>query len=787
MKKVILLIYLLPCLAYGQIVEDFEPGNLFHWRQSADGRWKADTSGSLSGGYSLHHVFDNTVAGTDQIGLPLDSLQPDEGKVTWSFIIRHGYDPSSSNSWAVFLMSDTDPSTAYTSGTTNGYALGVNLTGYDDTLRLWKIIRNEITPVVNCKVNWQNIIGSTDAVRIIAERTTGGNWTVSICRMPDVPVNTASGLDTELFTCSWFVISYTYTSGRDRLLWFDELHINGIFHEDEDEPDITAEAETGDVVISEIMADPEPVVSLPDGEYIEITNRRDFPFNLKNWKITAGEQDYLFPEIIIKPSGTLIICSARDTTAFARFGKVIGLKQFPALTDNGKLLLLFDSHGTLIHGVDYSSEWYNDELKSKGGWSLEMIDTGYPFFFKGNWTASESRQGGTPGKVNSVSGENPDNQFTGDLIIFPEDSLLLSVRSPEPLFDLLRMTDSIKIDDNSPLSIDLADPLYRKFYLRLSTPLEEGEVSQFDILGDILDFAGNKLPKNKFFFGLTVQAESGDILFNELLFNPLPGDPDYLEFFNPSQKIIDASRLGLVSVNDDSGDTSQICMVSQEHKCILPGKYYAVTTSPEEILMRYFTADPECLSEISDLPSMSDDEGHLILYSRELIKIDELSYSEKMHAPLLSGYEGIALEKINPASSSEEEANWHSASESSGWGTPGAKNSVWSDKPAGSDMVNLSSSRITPDADGFEDVLVIDLRLTGNSNIVSVTIFDEWGSFVRKIAENMYVGPEATLIWEGAAEDGSMVDTGIYIVLITMYDEAGKTRKWKKVCTVIRR
>jgi flagellar hook assembly protein FlgD len=101
--------------------------------------------------------------------------------------------------------------------------------------------------------------------------------------------------------------------------------------------------------------------------------------------------------------------------------------------------------------------------------------------------------------------------------------------------------------------------------------------------------------------------------------------------------------------------------------------------------------------------------------------------------------------------------------------------------------VRLSSSRISPDDDGFEDLLVIDLNLSGNSNVVSVTIFDESGSYVRKIAENMYVGQEASLIWDGTADDGSMVNTGIYIVFITMFDHSGKTDRWKKVCTVIRR
>jgi flagellar hook assembly protein FlgD len=104
-----------------------------------------------------------------------------------------------------------------------------------------------------------------------------------------------------------------------------------------------------------------------------------------------------------------------------------------------------------------------------------------------------------------------------------------------------------------------------------------------------------------------------------------------------------------------------------------------------------------------------------------------------------------------------------------------------------SDQVKLSSSKITPDNDGFEDFLTIKLNLTGNSNVVSAMVFDETGNYVRKIASNLYAGNDASLVWDGTADDGSMVDTGIYIILITLYNDTGKTARWKKVCTVIRK
>ncbi|MEI8225553.1 MAG: lamin tail domain-containing protein [Bacteroidota bacterium] len=872
MKKVILLALLMPFTAFGQIIENFESGNINNWVQNIEGRWKADSSGSISGRFSLHHVFDNPDAGIDRIGIPIKNLHPSQGLTRWTFLIRHGYDPSSSNNWSVFLLSDTEPATMSAEGGTNGFALGVNLTGFDDTLRLWKVKGNVLTTVINCRINWQTAIGITNAVKIIVEKSQEGNWSVSVYRLNGNLISTASGANSELFSPGWFGVYYRYSSTRDRLLWIDDISIEGNFYEDNEAPVVTGcevsgknaveitldkepanelmlpgnfslnagenrsiyitkkkeltykiefadmlinkslntltinklcdksgnctsniqvpftpvWAEAGDVIISEIMADPSPEVSLPGKEYLEITNRTEYSFNLAYWKLSSESQNALFPETIINPSDIIIICSLQDTSFFTKYGRVTGLKQFPTLTDGGRILCLSDSSGNLIHGVEYSSDWYSDELKSGGGWSLEMIDTHFPFFQEGNWIASSSRKGGTPGSVNSVSHSNPDISFYGIQNVFPDDSINITVRFSEPVFNLSEKIKSIKIGGKEIIDLFPTDPLLREFSIKAADPLLRGELYQLDISAGIKDFAGNGMQSESFKFGLPEPPEPGDILFNELLFNPLPGDPDYIELFNCSGKVVDASRLQLVSVNDATGDTSVNTMISDVKRCIMPGSYYAITIDKEKITGRYFSSEPEYLFEIRSLPSMSDNEGHLILYNRELDRIDEVFYNEKMHYSLLSGYEGVALEKIRPENKSEEAINWHSASESAGWGTPGAPNSVFLELPTTSDNVVFSSSKITPDNDGYEDFLMIQFSLTGNGNVVSVMVFDETGNYVKKIATNMLAGPEASVTWDGTADDGSPVNTGIYIIFINLYDDTGKTDKWKRVCTVIR-
>jgi hypothetical protein len=158
-----------------------------------------------------------------------------------------------------------------------------------------------------------------------------------------------------------------------------------------------------------------------------------------------------------------------------------------------------------------------------------------------------------------------------------------------------------------------------------------------------------------------------------------------------------------------------------------------------------------------------------------------------MQFSLLASAEGVALEKTNPVLESSIGGNWKSASETSGWGTPGAPNSVYTEIPAETDQVFFSSTKISPDNDGNQDFLAINLNLQGTGNVVTITVFDEAGNYVRKLASNLFVGANAYLTWDGTADDGSMVRTGIYIILITYYNDSGKTGKWKKVCTVLRR
>ena len=777
MKKVILGLCIVPALVSGQITENFESGNLENWTQSADHHWEADTISPISGSFSLHHVFDSPDAGSDQVAAILKDLVPSEGETRWSFLVRHGYDPSSSNNWSVFLMCDAGPPGMFPGGNCSGFAVGVNLTGYDDTLRLWKIKDGDPSVVVATSLNWQTDAGTDSPLRIEVTRSAGGLWEIIVSDMEGNAKGGGTGSDSELFEISWFGIFFKYSSTRDRLLWIDDISVDGTFIANY----IPVKAATGDVVITEIMADPFPAVRLPEKEYLEIFNRSLKRLNLKNWELRYENHEAVFPDVSLEAGEFLLLCSSSDTAALGGYARTVGLRSFPSLTDNGRWLALYDNRGELIHSLCYSDTWYGNILKSEGGWSLEMTDTGYPFCEDGNWKASISRLGGTPGSINSVSGTNRDNIFRGIVNAFPVDSTNVLAAFSE--FVTVDSSDNthFTVDDREVAGVLRYGETGRELLVNTGMILQPGIAYTLFCSGAIRDFSGNMADRSYFRFGLPEEASSNDIIFNEIMFNPFPGDEDFIELYNRSAKIVDISQLFLVSVNDATGDTSSLYRLSDIPRCFMPGEFFVFSADAGPVIMRYHTCSGDNIFEVNQLPSMPDEKGHLLLLNRQMEVIDDLRYDEDMHFSLLSDNEGFSLERVNP-----EYDGWHSATEVSGGATPGCPNSAYSDVPSAASTVSLSSTRITPDNDGNDDILLIHLDFPDYGEVITVLIFSETGSLVRRLAENQLAGPDNVLAWDAAGDDGSLVDRGIYIIYVSSFNENGGTGSWKKVCTVLR-
>lgn len=315
-----------------------------------------------------------------------------------------------------------------------------------------------------------------------------------------------------------------------------------------------------DVVITEIMADPSPAVGLPNAEYIEVKNVSATAFNLNGWKISdANSTATVNTSFILLPDSIVLLCSNSNVAAFSVFGRAIGVTGFPSLDNDGDLFSLKSPEGKTIHAVQYTTGWYENEVKKEGGWSLEMIDPKNPCSGKANWKASTDPSGGTPGQRNSIDGFNNDTAPPQLVRSYSLDSITVVILFDEPLDSASAgIVANYSISNNGTISSALPQPpLFNSVMLKLSTPLLKQTVYTITAT-NVTDCRGNAIGVyNKTKAGLAEEALSNDVVVNEVLFNPKPDAFDYVELYNRSNKIIDVNKLYIANRNA-SGALSSI-------------------------------------------------------------------------------------------------------------------------------------------------------------------------------------------------------------------------------------
>ena len=77
-----------------------------------------------------------------------------------------------------------------------------------------------------------------------------------------------------------------------------------------------------DIVISEIMADPNPAINLPDAEYVEIKNISGNPINLSGWRLrTSTSTSGAFPSYTLPADSFLILVTSSQVANFVSLFK----------------------------------------------------------------------------------------------------------------------------------------------------------------------------------------------------------------------------------------------------------------------------------------------------------------------------------------------------------------------------------------------------------------------------------------------------------------------------------
>ena len=544
-----------------------------------------------------------------------------------------------------------------------------------------------------------------------------------------------------------------------------------------------------DVIIDEIMADPSPPIGLPNNEWIELKNTSDHPISLLGWRVgDAGGQSGPMPDFSLQPDSFVIVCSSNAVMAMSAFGATISVTSFPSFDNDGDLVFLITSNHTTIHAVAYSGAWYQNDLKKEGGWSLEMIDTRSPCAGMSNWKASINVQGGTPARKNSVSDINEDQIGPKLKNAFVVDSVTVVAVFDEPVDSLQGATiGNYQMDGGlSIVNAMTVPPVFNTVQLSLNAALSPGTVYNLTV-NNVTDCKSHGIGSaNSARVGWPVEPSPTDVVINEILFNPKNNGFDYVEFYNVSTKIVDASKLYVANRNG-SNAISSIRQISSGPFYMFPGDYLVITEDFPSLERNYLVQNPAAVVLLASLPSYPNNEGDILLLNGQGDVVDEVKYSDHWHFKLIDNPQGVALERIDPAGPSQDAANWHSAASTAGYGTPTYKNSQYKQTQPVDAMIEITPKIFSPDNDGHDDIATIQYKISGPGYVANITIYDTQGRPVRYLVKNGILGSIGQWNWDGLDEKGNKLPIGTYIIYTEVFNLQAKKQHFKNIIVLARR
>lgn len=540
-----------------------------------------------------------------------------------------------------------------------------------------------------------------------------------------------------------------------------------------------------DIVINEIMADPDPSVDLPSAEYVELFNRSNVPFSLNQFVFTYGSYNTVIGCRSIAAGDYLLLCDADNASQLSTLGKTAGLASF-SITNSGTALSLNTPNGDPISFVNFLDSWYGNTLKSEGGWSLEQRDPDNPCAGSENWKASNDLHGGTPGVRNSVFIANPDKMPPQALRAYPLSQHLVRLSFSEPLYPSLQA--SWFSGDNElgqAIQAVALGPEYTQAVLTFSGTIEKGKIYTLTIQSSIKDCAGNNMQgTQELRLGVPEMVFGGEIIFTEMMNDPVGGGYDYVEIYNASTNITDAKYFRISSYDTLTGAYNSTYSIDTSGFLLFPGEYYVLTENPDWVKKNYRVNHPENIIRCMSLPSFNIEWGTCALSKWNDSLLDRMQYHQDMHVPWLSNTKGVSLEKIVLQLSGTTYSNWSSASQVAGFGTPTDKNSQSMENPVARGNITLSADYVSPDNDGYQDQVIITYQLDKPGYQGKCFIVDTKGRNIKTLINNLSLGSGGELIWNGETDQASKAEIGIYLVVMELFHADGSSINLRKPLVV---
>jgi len=533
-----------------------------------------------------------------------------------------------------------------------------------------------------------------------------------------------------------------------------------------------------EVLITELYPDPDEASGLPLIEFVEIHNVTDKLIRLADVQLSdRGDASFVFTTVLL-PGEYAIVCDDGNAEEMSAFGKVAPVSTMPSLNNSDDEISLIKGAVTL-DAVAYSSSWYGDGEKAAGGWTLERVDVKELCGLANNWRASEADLGGTPGQENSVgnAGSIASEPSLIGAQVLSRGEVILSF--DKRLDSASVATGSIEVGSQLATSSILSEG-FSEIEALFADSLERGTQYSITVEG-ITDCIGQSLTTNAIDFYL---HQEGDIVLNEVLFNPRGSGTDFVELFNNSDFDINLQGWAMTSFNTD--ERLVLNIISQEVLMLPSQEYLCLHEDSVDLVLNYPGAATDNFHEMN-LPSYANTDGLVMIHDALTEQMDRFDYSEDFHFALITDPDGVSLERLDPNRATNDPDNWHSASSNDNFATPGYLNSQVNLESSATETISLSSDIFSPDNDGYQDVVNVNYTTGQPGWSCNIAIYDHKGYLIKQLVTNEILGATGTFTWDGTTDTQEKARTGIHIFNVELFDLAGERQSFRLPCVVATR
>jgi hypothetical protein len=531
-----------------------------------------------------------------------------------------------------------------------------------------------------------------------------------------------------------------------------------------------------DLIITEIFNSPQNSEHFTHS-FLEIHNTLEDTLLIRNLMLMVSGRVLSVPEFTIHPKEYIIFSSNSGAAGtLQNFGRTVGISNWPVMRRESDTLALFNGMDqSVIFSLVWQRSWFQSELKAQDGWSLEMIDPTYACGGASNWSASVHPKGASPGAQNSIYASKPDLGLQKIQSVYMSSGQEVIVEFNQKIHPDYWHYARFSIDPEMEiLHQSTVWPLHHHAKIRLST-MPKPRIRYTLHANGIKNCYGKWARSEELSasFYLPEQPENGDLLVNEILFNPPAGGYDFVEIINVSDKHIDIKDFHFANARDL--ELNEIRRITDRSLMIHPGDIIAFTENRKRLIADFPKSLNGNIQVVDRLPAWNNTSGSVFLLNDDLDTLDYFHYDENMHHPRVSNRRGVSLERIKTSVSALEPDNWTSAASASGFATPGLPNSQQvSYESSGSYTLKAEPAVFAPEDPAGRNFSNIYYNLAEPGYSGNIVIYDIQGRLVKHLAQNQLLPVEGFIRWDGEDESGRKASIGYYIIHMEVYHPSGK-------------